>query len=186
VSVVLLREFKYQLFAPECNPNAETLNCLAAFSDDVSAVFPYLNAVLKGCVYRPEAGILSFRHDGKFFTLFGRRAAITRLADDGDAQCTLGWLRDLINQTYDARETITPSYKSCDVLKALDVYKLLPGLNCGKCGEATCLAFGLKIVAQAAEIALCQPLLSGQYEERRVRMVEALLGAGYEVPATLM
>ena len=64
VSFVLLREFKYQLFAPECNPNAETLNCLAAFSDDVSAVFPYLNAVLKGCIYRPDAGILSFRYEG--------------------------------------------------------------------------------------------------------------------------
>jgi ArsR family metal-binding transcriptional regulator len=183
---VLLREFKYQLFVPECNPNAETLNCLAAFSDDVSSVFPYLNAVLKGCVYRPHAGILSFRHQGKFFTLFPRRVAITRVTDDDDAQRTLSWLRDLINQTWQNRDTIAPSDKSCDALKALDVYKLLPGLNCGECGEATCLAFALKVVAQAAEIAACRPLFSGQYEERRGRMVEALLGAGYEVPATLM
>jgi ArsR family metal-binding transcriptional regulator len=186
VSPMLLREFKYQLFAPECNPNAETLNCLAAFSDDVSAVFPYLNAILKGCVYRPDAGILSFRHEGKFFTLFPRRAAITRVADDSDAQRTLTWLRDLINQTHEDRETITPSYKSCDVLKALDVYKLLPGTNCGECGEATCLAFALKVVSQAAEIAACRPLFSGRYEDKRERLVEALLGAGYEVPATLM
>ncbi|MDQ7850508.1 MAG: (Fe-S)-binding protein [Armatimonadota bacterium] len=183
---MLLREFKYQLFAPECNPTAETLNCLAAFSDDVSAVFPYLNAVLKGCVYRPEAGILSFRHEGKFFTLFPRRAAITRVADDADAQRTLLWLQDLINRTYSARETITPSYKSCDVLKALDVYRLLPGLNCGECGEATCLAFALKVVAQTAEIASCRPLFSGRFEDRRERLVEALIGAGYEVPATLL
>lgn len=183
---MLLREFKYQLFAPECNPNAETLNCLAAFSDDISAVFPYLNALLRGCVYRPEAEILSFRHEGKFFTLFRRRAAITKVADDADAQRTLAWLRDLINQTYETRETIKPSYKSCDVLKALDVYKLLPGSNCGECGEATCLAFALKVVAQAAEVAFCRPLLSGQHEERRERMVETLLAAGYEVPAALM
>jgi hypothetical protein len=53
---MLLRKFKYQLFAPECNPNAETLNALVAFSDDVSGVFPYLNAILKGCVYRPHCG----------------------------------------------------------------------------------------------------------------------------------
>ncbi|MDR7545570.1 MAG: (Fe-S)-binding protein [Armatimonadota bacterium] len=183
---MLLREFKYQLFPPECNPNAETLNCLAAFSDDVSAVFPYLNATLRGCVFRPEAGILSFRHEGKFFTLFPRRVAITRINDDDDAQRTLAWLRDLINQTAEARDTITPSYKSADALKALDLYKLLPGLNCRECGEATCLAFALKVVAQAAEIAACRPLFSGQYEERRERMVETLLGAGYEVPATLM
>lgn len=186
VSSALLREFRYQLFAPECNPNAETLNCLAAFSDDVSALFPYLNAVLKGCVYRPDAGILSFRHEGKFFTLFARRVAVTRVADDGDAQRTLAWLRDLINETNAARETITPSHKSCDALKALDVYKLLPGLNCGECGEATCLAFALKVVAQAAEIASCRPLFSGQFEDRRAQLVEALVGAGYEVPATLM
>jgi len=183
---MLLREFKYQLFAPECNPNAETLNALAAFSDDVSAVFPYLNAVLKGCVFRPEAGVLSFRHEGKFITLFPRRAAVTRVADDADAQQMLAWLRDLINRTYDARDTMTPSYKSCDVLKPLDVYKLLPGANCRECGEATCLAFALRVVSQGAEIAACRPLFSGQYEEKRARIVEALLGAGYEVPATLM
>ncbi|MDQ7839899.1 MAG: (Fe-S)-binding protein [bacterium] len=183
---MLLREFKYQLFAPECNPNAETLNCLAAFSDDVSAVFPYLNAALKGCVYRPDAGILSFRHEGKFFNLFPRRAAITRIADDSEAQRTLAWLRDLINRTYEDRETITPSSKSCDVLKALDVYKLLPGTNCGECAEAACLAFALKIVSQAAEIAACRPLFSGQYEEKRERLIEALLNAGYEVPAALI
>ncbi len=121
----------------------------------------YLNAILKGCVYRPEAGILSFRHEGKFFTLSPRRAAITRVADDADAQRTLLWLQDLINRAYSARETITPSYKSCDVLKALDVYRLLPGFNCGQCGEATCLAFALKVVAQSAEIDSCRPLSPG-------------------------
>jgi ArsR family metal-binding transcriptional regulator len=183
---MLLRECKHQLFAPECNPNAETLNCLAAFSDDVSAVFPYLNAVLKGCVYRPDAGILSFRHDGKFFTLFPRRVAITRISDEADAQRTLSWLRDLINQTFDNRPSITPSTKSCDVLKGLDIYKLLPGTNCRECGEATCLAFALKVVSQVAEIAACRPLFSGQYERKREQLVETLLGAGYEIPATLM
>jgi len=183
---MLLREFKYQLFAPECNPNAETLNALVAFSDDVSGVFPYLNAILKGCVYRPQAGILSFRHEGKFITLFPRRAAVTRIADDADALQTLSWLRDLINDTYERRETIVPSYKSCDLLKPLDVYKLLPGTNCGQCGEATCLAFAVKLVAEGAAVAACRPLFSGQYEERRERLVEALLSAGYEVPAALM
>ncbi|MDR7522907.1 MAG: (Fe-S)-binding protein [Armatimonadota bacterium] len=183
---MLLREFKYQLFAPECHPGAETLNCLAAFSDDVSAAFPYLNAVLKGAVYRPDAGILSFRREGKFITLFPRRAAITKVIDDADARRTLAWLRDFINQTYEARDTITPSYKSCDALKPLDVYKLLPGTNCGECGEATCLAFALKVVAQAVEVSACRPLFSGQYESKRVRLVEGLLGAGYEVPASLM
>ena len=108
------------------------------------------------------------------------------MADDGDAERTLAWLRGLINQTFGARETITPSYKSCDAPKALDVYKLLPGLNCGECGEATCLAFALKVVAQAAEIASCRPLFSGPFEDRRARLVEVLIGAGYEVPAILM
>ncbi|MDR7484014.1 MAG: (Fe-S)-binding protein [Armatimonadota bacterium] len=184
--MVLLREFKYQLFTPECNPGAETLNCQAAFSDDISAVFPYLNAVLKGAVYRPEAGILSFRREEKFITLFPRRAAITKVVDDADARRTLAWLRDFINQTYEARDTITPSDKRCDVLKPLEVYKLLPGTNCGECGEATCLAFALKVVTQAAEVNACRPLFSGQYESKRERLVEVLLGAGYEVPATLM
>jgi len=44
-------------------------------------------------------------------------------------------------------------------MKSLDIYKLLPKTNCGKCGFATCLAFAMRLSAQKSEPALC-PYLS--------------------------
>ncbi len=45
----------------------------------------------------------------------------------------LGWLRDLINETYEKRDHIEPNYSMTAELKALDIFKLLPGTNCKKC-----------------------------------------------------
>lgn len=50
-------------------------------------------------------------------------------------------------------------------LSPIDVYKLLPRLNCGKCGVATCLGFAAKLVERTARLEECTPLL----EEERYR-----------------
>ena len=44
------------------------------------------------------------------------------------------------------------------ILRPLDVYKLLPQTNCGKCGESSCMAFAAKVADRAADIRLCKPL----------------------------
>jgi len=38
--MALLREYKFQLFAPKCNPPPEHVNCLAALRDEVREVLP--------------------------------------------------------------------------------------------------------------------------------------------------
>ncbi|MCS7113136.1 MAG: acetyl-CoA decarbonylase/synthase complex subunit gamma [Candidatus Bathyarchaeota archaeon] len=47
----------------------------------------------------------------------------------------------------------------------MDVYKLLPRLNCGRCGISTCLGFAAKLVERAARLEECTPL----FEEERYR-----------------
>lgn len=44
------------------------------------------------------------------------------------------------------------------ILRPLDVYKLLPQTNCGKCGETTCMAFAAKVADRVADIRICKPL----------------------------
>jgi acetyl-CoA decarbonylase/synthase complex subunit gamma len=40
-------------------------------------------------------------------------------------------------------------------LTAIEIYKLLPKTNCGKCGVPTCLAFAMKLANKQAELAAC-------------------------------
>jgi acetyl-CoA decarbonylase/synthase complex subunit gamma len=66
----------------------------------------------------------------------------------------------------------------------LDIFKLLPGTNCKKCGELTCLAFAVKLVGQEIGIMRCPPLFTGEYEEKRNVLLDLIQSAGYEVPIT--
>lgn len=179
---MLLREYKLQLFAPKCNPSAEYANCLAALRDDIREVFPYLNATLKACQYNPDAPFLRFRHEGHVIALRPRQAAVSKLADADEARRVLDGVKDLINDTWEHRNQITPSYRRAASLTALQLYRLLPGGNCGKCGEPTCLAFAVKLAEEEATLEKCSPLLETQHEEKRKALVELLLEAGYEVP----
>ena len=40
-------------------------------------------------------------------------------------------------------------------LTAIEIFKLLPKTNCGKCGVPTCLAFAMKIANKQAELSAC-------------------------------
>ncbi len=60
-------------------------------------------------------------------------------------------------------------------LSPLTVHGLLPGTNCKKCGEVTCLAFASKLVARTAEVEACTPLFEEeQYAEKRQKLVELI------------
>ena len=110
---------------------------------------------------------------------------MAKIEDEKEAEELLEWLRNLINGTYEKRDQIEPNYSMAAELKALDIFKFLPGTNCKKCGEPTCLAFAVKLVGRDTEIIKCNPLLlEEKYQEKRQVLAELLQAAGYEVPNT--
>ena len=64
-------------------------------------------------------------------------------------------------------------------LKVLDIFKLLPGTNCKRCGEPTCLAFAVKLVGRDIGVIKCDPLFSEKYLEKKKVLLELLRAAGY-------
>jgi len=150
-------------------------------SDEIHQIFPYLNAVLKGCIYNHPANTLTIRKDQKLITLHPFHITLAKIEDEREGETLLSWLKDLINETYDKRDQIQPNYSMAAELKALDVFKLLPGTNCRKCEEPTCLAFAVKLAARDIEIRKCDPLFSEKYQEKRKVLVELLHVVGYEV-----
>jgi ArsR family metal-binding transcriptional regulator len=179
---MLLKNYTFETMLPECNPMAETINAIANLSEDIGEVLPYLAAVIKVCTYDDATKILTFKRDGKGVALYPRRITVTKLPDREEAKRVLDELKALINSTYENRHNIKLCYKKGGELKYLDVFRLLPGTNCKECGEPTCLAFAAKLVQQETDIAQCSPLLSGQFEEKRERLLDMLKTAGYGVP----
>jgi len=178
---MLLKGYTFETMLPECNTFAETINAIASLSEDIGEALPYLASVIKLCSYDDNTKTLTFRHDDKGVALYPRRITVTKLQDREEAKRVLEQLRDLINTTYDKRENIKPCYKKGGELKYLDVFKLLPGTNCGECGQPTCLAFAARLVQQEVNIAQCSPLFSEPFEEKRKKLFKMLQGTGYEI-----
>ena len=176
---MLLNSCKVTRILP-CLADPEKIRVIAEISDEIHEVFPYLNATLKGCIYNHPALTLTIKKDGKLFTLHAHHITLAKIEDEKEAESILGWLKNLINDTYENRAMIEPNYSMAADLKALDIFKLLPGTNCKKCREPSCLAFAVKLVGRDIEIRKCDPLFSEKYQEKRSILVELLRAAGYD------
>jgi ArsR family metal-binding transcriptional regulator len=177
---MLLNSCKITRILP-CIADPEKIRVIAEVSDEIHEVFPYLNAIIKGCIYNHPALTLTLRNEEKLITLHANHVTMTLIEDEKEAQEILNWLKDLINQTYQNRHQIEPNYSEGDQLKPSDIQKLLPGTNCKECGFRTCLAFAFKLVDQKIEISKCIPLFSNQFKEKRKVLLEILQNAGLKV-----
>jgi ArsR family metal-binding transcriptional regulator len=178
---MLLQSYSITRILP-CLADPEKIRVIAEISDEIHEVFPYLNAILKGCIYNHPALTLTIKKDGKLLTLHTHHITLAKIEDEKEAEEILGWLKNLINETYEKRDRIEPDYSKGADLKALDIFKLLPGTNCKKCGEPACLAFAVKLVGRDTEIIKCGLLFSEKYQEKQKILIELLQAAGYEAP----
>ncbi len=154
----------------DCIADPTKIRVVAEFSEDVSEVMPYLNALLKRAGYSHKAGILHLDLEHRMITLYPRVLTMAKIDDEADAQRVLDWVRDLVNDAYRRRHEIEPSYEMRPIVRPLDIYVLLPRENCRQCGEATCMAFAFRLLRRRARVEKCR-LLS---EERFSRHREAL------------
>jgi ArsR family metal-binding transcriptional regulator len=182
---MLLHSYKITRTLP-CLADPEKIRVIAEISDEIHEVFPYLNATIKGCIYNHPALTLTIKKDGKLFTLHAHHITLAKIEDEKEAEEILKWLKNLINETYENRDRIEPNFSKGAELKALDIYRLLPGTSCKKCGELTCLAFAVKLVGQEIEIKKCTLLFSEEYQEKRKVLFELLHAAGYDVPSAFL
>src|SRR4030043_1198874 len=163
---MLLNSYKITCILP-CIADPEKIRVIAEVSDEIHEVFPYLNAIIKGCIHNHPALTLTIRNEEKLITLHANHVTMTLIEDEKEAQEILDWLKDLINETYQNRDLIEPNYSEGDHLKPSDIQRLLPGTNCKKCGFRSCLAFAFKLVDQKIEVVKCLPLFSQEYQEKR-------------------
>jgi ArsR family metal-binding transcriptional regulator len=178
---MLLQSYSITRVLP-CLADPEKIRVIAEISGEIHEVFPYLNATLKGCIYNHPALTLTIKKDGKLFTLHAHHITLAKIEDEKEAEGILEWLKNLINETFEKRDRIEPNYSKGADLKALDIFKLLPGTNCKKCGEPACLAFAVRLVGQEIEITKCIPLFSEEYLEKRKVLFELLHAAGHQIP----
>ncbi|MGB9640160.1 MAG: (Fe-S)-binding protein [Anaerolineales bacterium] len=174
---MLIEKYDLEVFTPPCEPGAERFSAVARLTVDISEALPYLNAVLRGAVYLPEANALTWKKGGHNIAFHAYQVATSNVEDREGAEKELKGLIDLINRTWERRAEITPDYHTRQRPTPMAIYKLLPNTNCKQCGEPTCFSFALKLAASQRKLSDCPVLDEAQYAKNRAELAEIVIDA---------
>jgi len=176
--VFIAKDYDLHLESPGCEPGAEYWNATARFQNDLSPVFPYLNAQWKDVVYSPAAKQMTWRFDDHAVAIKSQEITISNLPDRDAATIEMEKIIAEINRIWMDRENLTPLHTPRKRLVAMEVYQLLPRTNCKLCGQASCFAFATQITVGGADLQACTPLLQEeQYASQRAALQEMLAAA---------
>ena len=166
-------------YVAPCIADEKKIRLIAYFSCDISEILPFLNAVIKGASYNKNAPTLTFTKGRRMINLYNIKIAIAKADDIIDAWNILNELKELINKTYHNRDKIKPNYEEKVKITALQIYGWLPKTNCKICGEATCLAFAVKLLLGEQRLENCKPLfIDDKFIENKLIMQELTAALG--------
>jgi ArsR family metal-binding transcriptional regulator len=166
-----------------CLADGTKIRVTAELNADIVPVFPYLNAVIKTAVYNPAGKSLTLKKDGMLFAFRGRSIQGAKLRDVEHANQEMRSWMEVINEIWERRQEIEPSYERRMQPTALQIYQSLPGIHCRECGCTHCLAFAAKLLSEEASMMACKPLFTPEWREKRIKLLEILESAGYAVPS---
>jgi ArsR family metal-binding transcriptional regulator len=160
--IMLLTGWTKEIFRAACRPEARTVHCIARLHENIAAVIPYLNAVQGGYTYVKEPPSVTFRSQGKLISVHGDHIAINANRDADEAEKILQWLQREINDAWERRDRITPSYEAAPRPQPFAILKFLPRTNCGRCGLPTCIVFASLAMEGGKAAADCPELTPEQ------------------------
>ena len=166
---MLLNNLQIEMFRPKCNPNFESVHCVAHLEQDISEVLPYLNTAMGGD-YITSPPTLTLQIHGRLISLHAKEIFVNALKDEAEAEKIVDWLKKEINQTWDHRDRIEPTFDRPPAPQMLEILKLLPKTNCKKCGEPTCMVFALRVIDEVKELEDCPEL----DPEKKMKLTEYL------------
>ena len=163
-----------------CVADFKRLRLTAHLSGDVAEALPYLNAEMPQGSYTAKLPVFTSMDGHRLVSLFRDRIAVAKTDDIVDSWASLERVRCLVNEVWARRDAITPSFELRRRPPALEVYKRLPGTNCGQCGEATCTAFAWAVWRGDAAPRRCLPVFEGERADLKDALLSICSGLGLE------
>jgi len=114
--------------------------------------------------------------------LYPTTVSAAKINDVNDAHDVIAWLLKLINDCHNKRDTIKPTFDRRDRLQVIDIVRLLPGTNCKKCGQVTCLAFAALTASEKESVLKCREILLVDNVDKRHELFALLRAGGYPIP----
>ena len=165
---MLLNSYTLEFVRLSCGGEAQQVDLIAYLNQDISEVIPYLNVVLGGFQYTKDPRSVSLMLDGKLVVIHPREICVNVPGDQLEGEKVIEWLREKINDTWERRGEIQPRFESAPKPKVLEILRLLPKTNCGKCGQPTCMVFASNVAEGGKDSDDC-PALDGEKKTKLAR-----------------
>ncbi len=159
----LIRNFEARLAEIDCRPGTDRYRVVVRLEDDITEALPYLNAELEPSAdYHSSNEVLIWKNGDRTYAFRPNEIAIAPVFNNEEAQELAGSIIETVNDIWKRRGSITPKFEARKPLaNVLDIYRLLPGSNCGECGFPSCMAFAAELRTDPAKSSLC-PLIAEQ------------------------
>jgi ArsR family metal-binding transcriptional regulator len=138
---------------------------------DISACFPYLNAILDDTVYDHENGILIGGKNRRRYAFRPHEIQAGMVSDSSEVPSIAAEVVGLVNRVWEERSEITPTTRERQLPSVYAIYTLLPKTNCRECGHATCLACAADIRSGAKSPEDCPALAKPEYAGNREQLL---------------
>lgn len=163
-----------------CIADSRKIRAIYRLEGDVQSLLPYLASDRPSSNYNEGARVLSYKSEQRIISIDGDgNVGITQLTDLDEAERVIKEVVDWIEDVEKRKNEIDPEeYKKRRRVGIVDLLRLLPRSNCGKCGFPTCMAFAVEILEGRAQIESCQPLSHESYSSTREKIDSLLVQTG--------
>lgn len=161
-----------------CVADEAKIRLIAQVSGDLEPAFPYLNAEIATATYNAGARTFTFMDGHRLISLHPQRVAVAKADDIVAGWRTLEVLRCLVNRTWARPREIEPSWELRRRPPTLEIFKRLPGTDCGLCGERTCLAFADRLRRGEGKPEECPAVFGGTHSHLQEALLQVCAGLG--------
>jgi ArsR family metal-binding transcriptional regulator len=163
-----------------CVADTTKIRLIAHISGDMTEAFPYLNAEMQTACYNQHGPTFTFMDGYRMINLYPRRLTVAKADEIVDAWRTMEDIRRRVNGVWARRDAILPCYRMREKPPALEIFKRLPGVNCGACGQRTCLAFAVHLWQGQGRLSECRPVFEGEHRRLKDALVAICGGLGVQ------
>jgi ArsR family metal-binding transcriptional regulator len=172
----LIEDYEVAIAEAGCSPGSGRYGLLVTVPEDISAVFPYLNALLEETLYDPDNRILIGVEEGRRFAFRPDEIRVSGLNEVAEAPEVARRVVARVNRVWDERAAIEPCYRERKLPAVADIYRLLPRTNCRQCGRQTCLVFAAELRDDRGILDDCLPLSRPENADSLVQVERLLSG----------
>ena len=167
----LIEDYRFELMEPPCHPGADQWAAKALLDGDIAEVLPYLNAELEGARYDRGSQTVIWKNEGYRYAFRSNEISVGTVQEKEQGKTLCDEAVEIVNDVWARRDRIEPSYESKERPSVLELYKMLPGGNCGDCGYPTCMAFATALAEGNVQPEACHELSDDEMQDlaRRLR-----------------